>query len=189
MVFADLSRSTHSSSSGQRKRSSTSGRTRGHALFQQACAYGQSHEQAKPKERRLAQQQLEQELLALCQPYLASDCAQRVPCKRIEHFLLELFTLVADPRVPPDNNAAERSIHPLAVSRKISGGTRSEQGAQTRSVLATVFGAWIARRLCPFHTCWALLMPPQSEFLRQMSLQDQFCFPLSPRHLPQPSDL
>jgi transposase len=131
-----------------------------HALFQQACAYGQSHEQAKPKERRLAQQQFEQELLALCQPHLSSDCAQRVLCKRIEHFLSELFTFVADPRVPPDNNAAERSIRPLAVSRKISGGTRSEQGTQTKSVLATIFGTWIVRGINPFHACLALLIPP-----------------------------
>ena len=131
-----------------------------HALFQRACAYAQSHEQAKPKERRLAQQQFEQELLTLCQPYLASDRPQRVLCQRIARFLAELLTFVADPRVPPDNNAAERSVRPLAVSRKISGGTRSEQGTQTKSVLATLFGTWIVRGLNPFHACLALLIPP-----------------------------
>ena len=37
----------------------------------------------------------------------------------------ELFVFVAHPEVPPDNNAAERSLRHLVVSRKISGGTRS----------------------------------------------------------------
>ena len=42
----------------------------------------------------------------------------------------ELFTFVADPRVSADNNAAERSLCPPVVNRKISGGTRSEQGSE-----------------------------------------------------------
>ena len=37
----------------------------------------------------------------------------------------ELFVFMAEPEVPPDNNAAERSLRPLVISRKISGGTRS----------------------------------------------------------------
>ena len=34
---------------------------------------------------------------------------------------------MAEPEVAPDNNAAERSLRPLVISRKISGGTRSNQ--------------------------------------------------------------
>ena len=33
---------------------------------------------------------------------------------------------------PSDNNPAERSLRPLVISRKISGGTRSEQGTETK---------------------------------------------------------
>ncbi len=42
--------------------------------------------------------------------------------RRIRRYLPELFTFVRDPRVPPTNNAAERSIRPLVIARKISGG-------------------------------------------------------------------
>ena len=44
----------------------------------------------------------------------------------------ELFVFVAHPQVPPDNNAAERSVRPVVISRKISGGTRSERGTETK---------------------------------------------------------
>ena len=44
----------------------------------------------------------------------------------------KLFVFVAQPEVPPDNNAAERSLRPLVISRKISGGTRSNQGTDAK---------------------------------------------------------
>ena len=51
------------------------------------------------------------------------------------------------------NNLAERSIRPLVVCRKISGGTRSEQGSKTRMGLASLFETWQARKLNPFDAC------------------------------------
>ena len=39
---------------------------------------------------------------------------------------------MAEPAVPSDNNAAERSLRHLVVSRKVSGGTRSEQGTERK---------------------------------------------------------
>lgn len=51
----------------------------------------------------------------------------RVQCERILKERPELFTFVADPRVPAVNNAAERNIRPI-VGRKISGGTHSAAG-------------------------------------------------------------
>jgi hypothetical protein len=130
------------------------------ASHARARAYGAQHAQATPKERLIAQRQFEQELLALCEPDLHSDRPQHGLCQRSERFLPELFTFVGDPRVPSDNNAAERAIRPLAVSRKISGGTRSEEGSHTKSVLATLFGTWILRCLNPYEACAALLNPP-----------------------------
>ena len=44
---------------------------------------------------------------------------------------------------------AERSLRPLVVSRKISGGTRSEQGTGTKMTLASLFGTWRAQGLNP----------------------------------------
>ena len=71
--------------------------------------------------------------------------------------------------MPPDNNAAERSLRHLVTSRKISGGTRSGLGTDSKPVLSLVegmaleslFGTWRARELNPFLGCRRLLTSPQ----------------------------
>lgn len=85
----------------------------------------------------------ELELLALCKPYIGVKTAvQRVLAERMEDFIGELFTFVADPKVPSENNAAERAVRPAVVARKISGGSRSPRGSKTCSVLRTLFETW-----------------------------------------------
>ena len=79
----------------------------------------------------------------------------------MENHIKELFVFVAQPEVPPDNNAAERSLRHLVVSRKISGGTRSNQGTDTKMTLASIFGTWRAQGLNPLSTCRHLLTSPQ----------------------------
>ena len=87
----------------------------------------------RAQQRRLAQGKLERALLACCQPFLDDPAAvQGKLCRRIEKHIKELFVFVAVPDTPSDNNAAERSLRPLVVSRKISGGTRSEQGTERK---------------------------------------------------------
>jgi transposase len=88
--------------------------------------------------RRQRQRRYEDALWGVCRRYGGQRVPQRVLCKRVEKYLPELFTFLADPVVPADNNAAERSIRPVAVRRKISGGTRSAAGTLTRSVLWTL---------------------------------------------------
>ena len=68
---------------------------------------------------------------------------------------------MADPLVPADNNAAERSLRPLVISRKISGGTRSDQGTDSKMALASLFGTWHANGLNPFLACRQMLASPQ----------------------------
>lgn len=85
----------------------------------------------------------ELELLGLCRPYIGVETAvQRVLAERMEGFIGELFTFVADPAVSSENNAAERAIRPAVVARKISGGSRSERGSKTCSILRTLFETW-----------------------------------------------
>lgn len=111
--------------------------------------------------RRRAQLRLEGRLLALCRPFLNNPSAvQAKLCRRIERFIKELFVFVADPAVPADNNAAERSLRHLVTSRKISGGTRSQQGTSSRMALASIFGSWRARGLNPLLQCRQLLISP-----------------------------
>ena len=74
----------------------------------------------------------------LCPESLAADRPEVTLAKRLPTHLTELFTFVHDPLVPPTNNAAERSLRPLVIARKISGGTRSATVSQTRMVLASI---------------------------------------------------
>lgn len=129
-----------------------------HALFLEAKAFASPAE----AERLAAQAAFEQRLLALCQPFVADEAApQRKLCARISRHLSELFVFVASPAVPPDNNAAERSLRHLVTSRKISGGTRSEQGTETKLALASLFGTWRAQGHNPLLACRQLLASPQ----------------------------
>jgi transposase len=83
------------------------------------------------------------------------------PCHALGHRLLrhqgELFQFVRVPGLSADNNAAERMLRPLVITRKISGGSRTPAGTATRMALSTLFGTWKARGLNTFHACLSLL--------------------------------
>lgn len=114
------------------------------------------------RERMAAQQHFQECLLTICDPHAANPTAlQARLCRRIQRHSDELFVFVAQPDVPPDNNAAERSVRPLVTSRKISGGTRSDQGSATKMTLASLFGTWHVRGLNPLDQCLRVLTSPQ----------------------------
>ena len=83
------------------------------------------------------------------------------PCRALCRLVLrhqdELFQYVLVEGLCSNNNLAERSIRPLVVVRKISGGSRSPNGSKTRMALASLFGTWAARGLNPFRECLSLL--------------------------------
>ena len=106
------------------------------------------------------QQRCRQWLWSICKPYLGSDAPMRALCRRVERFLPELFTFVAEPRAGADNNAVERSLRPPVVSRKISGGARSERGSETKSILASLFGAWRLQERNPYQALQSILSKP-----------------------------
>lgn len=103
------------------------------------------------------QRAFEQELWQVCAPFVQTQAPMHTLCERVERFLPELFVFVAYPGVPSDNNLAERSVRPLVIARKISGGTRSPKGSATRMGLSSLFGTWVAQGLNPFQQCLALL--------------------------------
>jgi hypothetical protein len=88
---------------------------------------------------------------------------EKHPCRALAKRVLrhqdELFQFVLVAGLAADNNLAERSLRPLVVIRKISGGTRGPQGSQTRMTLASVFATWQARGLNPYEQGLALLQP------------------------------
>ena len=96
-------------------------------------------------------------------PYLGG-AARSVPhavlCRRTRKYLPGLFSFVGDPAVPSTNNGAERSIRPVVVQRKRSGGTRSPAGTTAFTRLASLFGTWRARGLDPLIAWQRLLLEP-----------------------------
>ncbi len=88
------------------------------------------------------------DLLALCQPFRHDPSATQAKlCRRIKRHI--------------------KSLRHLVVSRKVSGGTRSEQGTESKMTLASIFGTWRAQGLNPLAACRQLLTSPKSELLRQ----------------------
>ena len=56
-----------------------------------------------------------------------------------------LFTFLDHPEVPADNNGSERELRPTASYRKVTGGFRSEWGADLFAGVRSIFGT-AARR-------------------------------------------
>lgn len=56
------------------------------------------------------------------------------------------------------NNAAERAIRPAVISRKISGGTRSARGSQTKTRLMSVFATWALQGREPIAACAQMIV-------------------------------
>lgn len=87
--------------------------------------------------------------------------ARQHPASTLSKRLLQhegsMFRYVLGGGVVADNNLAERSIRPLAVARKISGGSRSAEGAAVRMRLQTLFGTWLAKGLNPLQECLRML--------------------------------
>ena len=52
-----------------------------------------------------------------------------------------LYHWAKDRSVPAENNFAERELRPLVISRKLSYGSHSDEGAKTREILMTVMHA------------------------------------------------
>lgn len=107
-------------------------------------------------------QKLESRLLLIAQPYVKNPSApQRVLAERIEKHLGELFTFVQYAGCPSGNNAAERAIRPAVISRKVSGGTRSENGSTTRTTLMSLFGTWSLQGKDLFKACTDMIIQSQ----------------------------
>ena len=129
-----------------------------HEIYDRSKAF--THPQTR--QRRTAQLALEQRLLAICQALLDDASATQAKlCRRIERHIQELFVFVAEPGAPPDSNAAERRLRHLVVSRKVSGGTRSAGGSNSKMTLASLLGTWRAQGLNPLAACRQLLSSPQ----------------------------
>jgi transposase len=91
--------------------------------------------QARQYEHRVSL--LENRLSKLGQQRWNDDDADRIAA-RLRKYGGQLTTFLHKENVDGTNNAAERALRPAVVMRKISGGSRSAEGARAWSILASV---------------------------------------------------
>lgn len=103
------------------------------------------------------QHYFEEKLKAVCQPYLSGESPMATLCGRAITFMPELFVFVRFENVPSSNNNAERILRHTVVARKISGGTRSEKGSLTKTILTSLFDTWKLQNLNPFQEFKSML--------------------------------
>jgi hypothetical protein len=132
-----------------------------HDVYLRAVAWTEEHGGASDRQRQAAGDRFAGELAAVYAPFVARAVPQQRLSVRMAKHLHELFVFVVEAAVPPDNNRAERALRHLVTSRKISGGTRSAAGSETKMTLASVFGTWRLRGENPYAACRALLLSPQ----------------------------
>lgn len=90
--------------------------------------------------------------------------------KRITKYQRQLLTCLRHPQVLPENNTAERGIRSVVTHRKITNGSRSDQGAKTyqinKSVLETFRlegGDLVAKlRQTLYQSAWKTTLTPQT---------------------------
>lgn len=124
-----------------------------HSLYKEAKEYSHPSVFARQKKRR----EFEERIRKLAQRHVGADRPERVLAERILKRSRGLFVFVERPEVPSDNNAAERSLRPLVVMRKVSGGTRSDTGSNTVAVLMSIFMTWQAQNKDLLLTCQQML--------------------------------
>ena len=109
--------------------------------------------------RRKARRRFEILATGLARPFAKDvNAPQRLLAQRISKHRHELFVFLSDPAVPATNNLAERSLRPAVVARKISGGTRSPKGSDTKMGLMSLFGSWQVQDKPLLESCRQLLL-------------------------------
>lgn len=132
-----------------------------HRLYEDAKQYAGPNQLLplgiQEQQRKQKQRYYENQLRVLCVPWVRTEAPMSTLAARAITFLQELFVFVRFSDIPSDNNAAERAIRHLVISRKISGGTRSQWGSQTKAILSSLFGTWRLQNKNPFQECQLLL--------------------------------
>jgi len=81
---------------------------------------------------------LVKELIGICKRPLSFKPAETLRAFLIGPDQKHLFTFLRIPGVPPTNNHAEQSLRTMVIMRKVSFGTRSDNGIKTHSIIPTL---------------------------------------------------
>jgi transposase len=133
-----------------------------HKLYEEAKFYSGPEPNLLPglkeQERIVKEQYFKQKLKIFCEPFIKTILPQAKLSARALRFLPEMFTFIRFEGVNSDNNMAERAVRKTVIKRKISFGTRSKKGSETRSILGSLFGTWRLQNLNPFEQMKLLLL-------------------------------
>lgn len=95
--------------------------------------------------------------------YISSD-AKEIQT-RITNQNINLITALRHSNIPLTNNHAERQIRPIVITRKISGGSRSNNGAQTHAVNMSIIQTTALRNKSVIRGLQKLLMSPNRKLV------------------------
>jgi transposase len=116
----------------------------GHAFFRRCkrlirdmLALAKRRRRLKKADYQRKVDRVERRLEALAEGQWGDADADRLS-RRLGKYRQKLTTFLHKPQVDPTNNAAERALRPAVVMRKITGGSRSEQGARAWAILASI---------------------------------------------------
>ncbi len=107
-------------------------------LYQDAKIIDDAREMLTSDQLHAEIRKLEQRVHRLCRERSSHSDTARIQ-KRLQKYFATLFVFLQDPNVEPTNNAGERAIRPFVVARKMSGGSRSPEGARGHAVIFSCF--------------------------------------------------
>ncbi len=134
------------------------------ALFRTAIHLAHRRDQLTERgfQRRVGE--LESHLDQLLRRPVRTPAAQPL-LKRYRKHRQHLFVFLHDPQVPAHNNACERALRPSVVHRKVTGGFRSQWGAEAYAALASVIDTAKLRGQSVFETLVHLMGKPVLPYL------------------------
>ena len=109
------------------------------ALLLRAVVLARRRKSLAESTRRTYLRRLDHDLNGIMGLALGSPHGQRLR-KRYGKVRNSLFTFLEHPEAPPDNNGSERELRPTATYRKVTGGFRSNWGADLFGAVRSVVG-------------------------------------------------
>src|SRR5208337_2073446 len=135
----------------------------GRSAWHTSCATASSpSRRATASSRRQYRQRMERELDAVMAQAPTNRDGRRLR-KRYGKVRAHLFTFLDHPEVGADNNSSERELRPTATYRKVTGGFRSDWGADLFAAIRSVVGTAARRGIDAYQ---AIRMTLQVESVR-----------------------
>jgi transposase len=126
------------------------------ALLLRAVVLARRRTSLAESTRRSYQQRLDRELDKIMVLAPTNQHGKRLR-KRYGKVRSHLFTFLPHPDAPPDNNGSERELRPTATYRKVTGGFRSNWGADLFANVRSVVGTATRCGIDAYHAIHTIL--------------------------------